>query len=284
VEQQLYDRAKAQLDAEGWCIIPDMISAEAAAEGVRRLWAIAEDNARDGYSCLLPDLDPDSHMVRILSPLSADDYFRDLIQDETALEMAKAVIGHELVVANCTGNISRPGQTSMMLHADLAFILPEPWVHPWSCNIVWCLTDVYPENGATLYIPGSHRWSRKADIPADAMDRLLPFTAKAGSIIVMDGRLWHTSGNNITENEDRALLFGYYSADFLRPMINWTAVIPAEDQARFSPRLRDLLGLDVFANTANSDQQGHWRGMPVGPEKAIDDIRRARLPRVPTAA
>jgi ectoine hydroxylase-related dioxygenase (phytanoyl-CoA dioxygenase family) len=284
VEQWLYDQAKAQLDAEGWCVVPDVMSREAAAEGHRRLWAIAEANAKEGYSCLLPDLDPDSHMVRILSPLSSDDYFRQLIQDETALAMAKAVIGHDLVVANCTGNISRPGSTPMMLHADLAFILPEPWIHPWSANVIFCLTDVHPDNGATLYVPGSHRWSTMADVPPNAKDLLVSFSAKAGSLVVMDGRLWHTSGNNITADEDRALLFGYYSASFLRPMINWSLAIPAEAQASASPVLRDLLGLDVFANASNTDQQGHWKGMPVGAERALADLRAARSKSVASAA
>ena len=284
MEQRLYDQAKAQLDAEGWCIVPDVIPADQAAEGHRRLWAIAEANARDGYSPLLPDIDPDSHMVRVLSPLSSDGFFRDLIQNPVALRMARAVVGHDLVVANCTANISQPGSAPMALHADLAFILPEPWLYSWSVNVVWCLTDVRPDNGATRYIPGSHRWSTLADIPANAEELLVPFTAKAGSIVVMDGRLWHTSGNNVTADEERALMFGYYAASFLRPMINWSLALSPEDQAAASPVLRDLLGLDVFANASNTDQQGHWRGQPVGKEQALADLRKVRSKPVASAA
>ena len=284
MEQQVNAAAKAQLDAEGWCVVPDVISADQAAEGHRRLWAIAEANARDGYSCLLPDIDPDSRMVRVLSPLSSDGFFRDLVENPVALAMARAVVGHDLVVANCTANISKPGSAPMALHADLAFILPEPWIHSWSVNVVWCLTDLRPDNGATRYIPGSHRWSTMAEVPDNASEMLVPFTASAGSIIVMDGRLWHTSGNNITEDEERALLFGYYSASFLRPMINWSLAIPAEAQAGASPVLRDLLGLDVFANASNTDQQGHWRGMPVGKEQAMADLRAVRSSKVASAA
>ena len=52
-----------------------------------------------------------------------------------------------------------------------------------------CLHDIYEENGATMNIPASHRWITTADVPEDAETRLKPFQAKAGSILVMDGRL-----------------------------------------------------------------------------------------------
>lgn len=67
-------------------------------------------------------------------------------------------------------------------------------------------------------------------------------------------------------------------------MINWSVAIPAEAQAKASPVLRDLLGLDVFANAANSDQQGHWKGMPVGAEQALADLRSVRSKPVASAA
>jgi len=35
---------------------------------------------------------------------------------------------------------------------------------------------------------------------------MIPFEAKAGSIVVMEGRLWHTSGANITS---RILFFHF---------------------------------------------------------------------------
>lgn len=274
---KIIEDARAELANEGWCIVPDVISKDAAAEALSRLWAIAKTNAEEGHSCFLPGLDPTPDMVRVLTPLQSDAYFRDLIQNATALELARAVVGQEVIVANCTGNIAMPGAKSMALHSDLAFILPEPWIFSWSVNVVWCLTDVHCDNGATLYIPGSHAWRTSADIPENPSDLLVPFEAPAGSIVVMDGRLWHTSGNNVTENEERALLFSYYCASFLRPMINWSAAIPPEVQASLSPRLRQLLCLDVFANTFEDELegQGHWKGPPVGPDKAVAQFRQA---------
>ena len=94
----------------------------------------------------------------------------------------------------------------MGLHSDQSLIYPDPWVAPWNLNIIWCLDDVYFKNGATLYIPGSHHWKTKADIPDEPEKLLILFEAKAGGLIAMDGRLWHTSGVNIAQDTDRALM------------------------------------------------------------------------------
>lgn len=115
-------------------------------------------------------------------------------------------------------------------------------------NVFWCLTDVTKGNGATLYIPGSNKWSTRADIPSNAPELLVPFEAKAGDIIVMDGRLWHTSGSNVTKDQDRAMLFGYYTYPMMRPIVNWTAKLSKELQDSFSPELRQWLALDIYGN------------------------------------
>jgi ectoine hydroxylase-related dioxygenase (phytanoyl-CoA dioxygenase family) len=97
-------------------------------------------------------------------------------------------------------------------------------------------------------VPGSHRFATRAEVPGDLEARLVPFEATVGSILVMEGRVWHTSGANVTEDEDRPLLFAYYTKPFLRPQWNFTAALRPEVQARMSPTMRYRLGLDIAAN------------------------------------
>jgi len=242
--------AKARLARDGWCVVPDVLDPKRTAAVLARLWAAAGESERRGVATHMPVLDPNASNVRVFYLMELDAVFRELIQHPLAVEMVSAVVGEPFLISNFTANIARPGSRSMALHSDQSLVVPEPWIHPWAVNIIWCLTDVTFENGATLHIPGSHLWRGRAEVPPDA-DRLLkPFEAKAGSIIVMDGRLWHTSGANITKDQDRALLFGYYTVPFLRPQVNWNAGLSAETQAGLEPRLRDLLGLDVTANTS----------------------------------
>jgi len=238
-----------QLARDGWCVVPDVLDPAETADVLDRLWAAADASRRKGVPTRYEVLDPNEHNVRVFGLLELDEVFRQLIQHPTALEVVRSLLGEYFMISNFTANIARPGSRSMSLHSDQSLVVPEPWHQPWALNIIWCLNDVYFENGATLFIPGSHEYVRKADVPKDALDRLQPFVAKAGSIVAMDGRVWHTSGANITEDQDRALLFGYYSSAFLRPQVNWNAVLSPQVQSIVGPDLRRWLGLDADANT-----------------------------------
>jgi len=244
--------AKAQLRDEGWCVVPDVLAAVQSAAVLDRLWAAAKESERRGVATFMPVLDPNASNVRVFFLLELDPVFRELIQDALAVELVRSLLGPEFLISNFTANIARPGSRSMALHSDQSLVVPEPWLEPWAMNIIWCLTDVTFENGATLYIPGSHRWTRRSDVPRNAVRRLEPFEAKAGSVIAMEGRIWHTSGANTTADQDRALLFGYYTRPFLRPQVNWNAALSTATQAALSRQMRSWLGLDVAANTGGA--------------------------------
>jgi hypothetical protein len=240
--------AKTRLRADGWCVLPEMLEAAEAREALDHLWAAARESERRGVATFMPVLDPNASNVRVFNLLDIDPLFRALIRHPTALELVRSLLGEDFLISNFTANIARPGARSMPVHSDQALVTPEPWMHPWAMNIIWCLTDVRAENGATLFLPGSHRYTERSQLPPDPLSRMRPFEAPAGSIIAMEGRVWHTSGANVTADEDRALLFGYYSAAFLRPQVNWNAALSPAVQAGLDADMRRWLGLNPEAN------------------------------------
>jgi ectoine hydroxylase-related dioxygenase (phytanoyl-CoA dioxygenase family) len=247
---------QAELREHGVAVVPDVLDAAGATHALDRLWAASGASEERGIPAHIPGLDPNASNVRVFNLIDLDPLFGELIAHPVADAIIGGLLGPDYIVSNFTANIARPGSASMVVHSDLAAVAPEPWVAPQTANVIWCLTDVHADNGATLHIPGSHHYTTAADVPADPMAHMVPFEATAGSIIVMEGRVWHTSGSNVTDDEDRALLFGYYSKPFLRPQWNFTASLSPERRAAMGPALRYRLGLDVTLNMTFNDVFG----------------------------
>lgn len=127
----------------------------------------------------------------------------------------------------------------MILHADQGF-MPEPWSGPYGINIAWCIDDFTTTNGATRCVPGSHalnRMPRKGEtIPA-----LQPLVAPAGSMIAMDGRTWHTNGENSGKTR-RAGIFGFYTLPIFLPQENWFLSLNPAIRQFGSETLQTLFG------------------------------------------
>ena len=242
------DAVATGLDTDGYAVVPAVLSPAEVDHAVERLWAASAESQRRGIPTHIEQLDPNASNVRVFDLIDLDPLFGELIDHPVAQAIVGRFLGDDYIISNFTANIARPGSGSMFIHSDQSLVAPEPWLHPWAMNIIWCLSDVRAENGATRHIPGSHRWTTRDELPADLESRLVPFEAPAGSILAMEGRVWHTSGANITKDEDRPLLFGYYTKPFVRPQWNFTAALRPEVQATFSPTMRYRLGLDIGLN------------------------------------
>jgi len=242
------EEALDTLRRDGVAVVPGVLSLDEVAEARDRLWAASAESVRRGVPTHHAGLDPNAANVRVFDLVELDPWFTGLFEHPVAEALTSGFLGPDWIVSNLTANIARPGAGSMFVHSDQALVAPEPWSTPWSLNCVWCLDDVRPANGATRYVPGSNRWASRAEVPADVEDRLVPFEAPAGSIVAMEGRVWHTSGRNITADEDRALVFAYCTKPFVRPQWNFSAALRPETQAGCSPLMRYRFGLDVSLN------------------------------------
>jgi ectoine hydroxylase-related dioxygenase (phytanoyl-CoA dioxygenase family) len=244
-----HDAMRQQLQEHGFCIVENALSAEDLQRARAALARGVEITREHMGGTHIATLDPNDRNIRVNMLPAMDPVFIELLLREDALAAVTAAIGEHFQISNFTANIALPGSGSMNLHSDQALVIPPPWVHPWAVNVIWCLDDVHEGNGATRYLPGSHRYQAPQELPADALQRTLPFAAPAGSFIVMEGRVWHTSGSNITDDEQRRMLFAYYSADFIRPQVNWALCLPPEVQAGMDQRTKAWFGITPMANT-----------------------------------
>ena len=242
-----------QLEEVGYAIVPGVLSDQESDTLVQTLWDSSAEAERRGLPSYVPGLDPNPSNVRVFNLVDLDPVFGDLLAHPTATEIVASYLGEDYIISNFSANIARPGSRPMAFHSDQALVAPEPWTSPWSMNVIWCLCDLRLENGATLQVPGSHRFKSRSELPPTIEQDLVPITAPRGSIVAMDGRLWHTSGANTTKGEDRPLLFAYYSKPFLRNQWNFSAALRREVKHRMSPDMRYRLGLDFTQNRQNNE-------------------------------
>ena len=235
--------ALTTVDRDGFAVVPGLLDAdrlEATRAALDRAQVASE---AAGYPSRLDDLDPGGRNVRVYDLCAWDPLFIDLALDPEVLAHQQALLGDDVLLSNFTANTALPGSGSMNVHNDQSTVMPEPWLRRETMNAIWCLDDVDEENGATRYLPGSHRFTCFAEVPDDPRPDMVAFRAPAGAVIYMDGRLWHTSGANRSTDRPRALLFAFYAAAYLRPQTNWFQCLDADTQAGLSPPARRWFGL-----------------------------------------
>jgi len=107
------------------------------------------------------------------------------------------------------------------------------------------LTDIAPDGGATLVLPGSHLQPDDTPIPAPAtpeeMPGAVPLACTAGSAYFFNGNLLHAPGNNRGPVTRRVLLYNYGH----KWMRMWSGHDPSPRLATAArtPMRRQLLGL-----------------------------------------
>lgn len=237
------------LDEEGFAIVEGALPRVEAAALKARLWEIARALQAAGVPTHTPVIDPNAQNVRVYDLPDHDPAFLRLVSDAAVLDAVGTCLSSDVILSNFTANIARPGAKAMRIHSDMALVVPPPWRERWALNVIWCLDDIHDANGATRYLPGSHRFTQLSDLPPDPETHMRAFEAPAGAAIVMDGRTWHSSGDNVTEQEDRALLFAYYTRGFIRMQACWHETLRAETIASLDEGQRRLFGFGALANT-----------------------------------
>ena len=252
---------------DGFFVLPEVLDASAVARARAASAAAAREAAASGYPVVMEALDPGGRNIRMPDLPAYDRLFVELAMHPRVVSYVAALLGDDWMLSNFTGNNALPGSQSMNAHCDQSTIMPEPWTDVWCLNAIWCLDDVDQGNGATRYLPGSHRFTRFAEVPTDPKAGMRPFEAGAGSVVFMHGRMWHTSGANTSADRERTMLFAFYARGFLRLQANWWQVISSADQAGLPDDVRDRLGL-VWPNRGYGSYL-----LGTNPQPALGDAR-----------
>lgn len=233
------ERAKRDIVEHGLCIIPDVLSGDQLARTRQRLYDAGDWDSRRGLAGDPFELDPDTSNRRVWALLNKGWEFVEMAEHPVALELLRSVLGWPMLLCNISGNITGPGGSAGVLHADQLFS-PEPWSAAYGANAIWMLDDFTEANGATRIVPDSHRRNR-APTEDELETATVPVEAAAGTLVVMEARVWHRTGANRTRGETRGGVFGWYTLPIYRTQENWFLSLNPNVRQSASDTLLELL-------------------------------------------
>ncbi|HEY9420687.1 MAG TPA: phytanoyl-CoA dioxygenase family protein [Thermoanaerobaculia bacterium] len=168
--------------------------------------------------------------------------FDDLYVFPPLLEACCRVIGRPFKLSSLLARTLRPQTPAQELHVDVRRDSAD-----WPLlGFILMVDDFRPDNGATRFVPGSHRW---LGTPADTMsdpraehgDQVLAL-GRAGSLLVFNGSAWHGHTANVSSRPRRSLQGAFIPRDG-QAATDFAARMQPETRARLSPIARYLLAL-----------------------------------------
>jgi ectoine hydroxylase-related dioxygenase (phytanoyl-CoA dioxygenase family) len=232
---QELDRLTADLERDGFGIVPDVLEADDLA-AVRAALVPHFDLGLRGRN---PFEGHDTQRVYCLVAKSRA--FDRLILDPLMLDVSERVLGPNFLLTATLAIKLEPGETAQDFHTDDAFYaLPRPR-KPVSLSTLWAIDDFTLENGATLLYPGSHRWG---DQRPSALPDPVAATMTKGSVFVYYGTLVHAGGANASAG-DRLGISIQYATAWARQQENFMMALGLDGARGLPPRLQELIGYSI---------------------------------------
>ncbi|TLS26494.1 hypothetical protein PpBr36_04267 [Pyricularia pennisetigena] len=261
---------KRDLTRWGYAICANALSAEQ----VRILRRAVEEQAEAeklvgvGHLDSAHKKDGDQPNQRVWNLPNKGDEFLDLLNHPIIDAILPWFLGGNFSLFTMSANIARPGTSGIYMHRDQMGLTPDTTAHAYVLNMMWYLTDVTDEKGATRIYPGSHV-AHVIPEEIEGVGKSIPAAAPAGSCVLLDSRTWHSTGVNTTE-ETRPVILQSWCRFFVRQIENFQANLSEEVKARLSDRQRAILGLPNMKPAGKG--QGFaiydWPGTQVGRMRA----------------
>ncbi len=221
------------LDREGYVVLSGVVDVD----WLEQLRAAFESGCqKDGGATVVKE----SGTRHLNDLVNRDPVFEGAYTHPRVLAAVHHILRDAFRVSQIGGRDPLPGYGQQGLHADwTARSKGEPFR---IVTAIWLLDDFTGENGATRVVPGTHQLLTQppksfADPASRHPDQRI-IVAKAGSVLVFNGHLWHSGTANKSIRSRRVLQCSFVGRDEVR-----FTRIKVDAPERLSPVARYILGV-----------------------------------------
>ena len=233
VDSAIVEADLAALDRDGYVIWENLLDTEECRQIREVVRPRLEHTGRNSFEGL--------RTQRIYSVLSRTRVCDRLVDNPRVLAVLDQLLMPNYLLSALQAINIQPGETAQLAHHDDGFYpIPRPRA-PLTAATIWAIDDFTADNGATMVLPGSHRWGQR---PPNPEDQAIPVVMPAGSCVFFVGTLWHGGGANNTTRE-RLAVTAQYCQPWLRPMEAFTLSISREIARTVSDDIRRMLGYSI---------------------------------------
>lgn len=227
--------AASELEERGFVVLPGMVPPDSmerlATAYTEAVTSAATDDIRVG-----------STSTKVSDFVNRGPAFDHLYVLPPLLEACWQVIGEPFKLSSFHARTLRPGSSAQELHVDV----PRDSADWPLLGFILMVDDFQSANGATRFVPGSHRWSgtpedTMSDVRA-AHDAEVLACGIAGSLLVFNGSVWHGHTAN-TSNAPRRSIQGAFIPRGGRAATDFAARMQPGTRTRLSSRAHTVLAL-----------------------------------------
>jgi ectoine hydroxylase-related dioxygenase (phytanoyl-CoA dioxygenase family) len=253
------------IQREGYVVVPDLLSQREVGEIKASLapWLRGQLMGRNDFEGL--------HTERVYALLAKATPVARIVEHPDVIAVLNELLTPHYRLSACLAIQVHPGETAQGWHADDSYV---PLARPRSMmgvSTIWAFDDSTEENGATEVIPGSHLWGPEERAAPDD-HRAVKVLMRAGSAVFFAGTLFHRGGPHRGTNT-RLAITPQYCEPWVRQIENMVLAVPPKIARRYSERIQELLGYDIFEPTFIGYVDGMHPKRLLGPAYAAQGER-----------
>ena len=202
-----------QLREEGWCVLENVIPTDVV-DSIRE----EVETSSEDYNQFSKDNGRWERNVISFMP-----YFAEHLANERLLAVIRELLGPQVRISQTEYKIRPPHYKLVRAyHSDFPYDLNQKWhiTQPFPTAVIgittlWMLTDFTTENGGTWIVPKSHVDLRNPRGKEDGIGDRNPLEGEmqavggAGSVLIMDSRIWHSNAENPSDGRRTAVVVRY---------------------------------------------------------------------------